>query len=650
MGTSIRSVTITTALTVCALAPRLAIARVGSVAPPNEVGAAAREVDVEPTPERDGLAYPVSDFVFEYALSHPDLPLAEVYERIEVPLVLTSEGYIGPIDGVPAVTVRLGELDGSQAKVFYGSAIAAITRAVRDYLEVEHGLIGQLVTPMATEINFEADRSDLRPPGDTRLTIQIWRAAIGEVRTLGFGRRLGLENMDADSENRINHPKHKLVLERSPVHEGDLLNRKLIDRRVQFLNRRPSRRVDVGIGPTGQAGEVVLDYMITEPKPWLVYGQVSNTGTQSTDEWVYRLGLIHNQLTGRDDVLQFDYTTAGFTDSHSLFASYERPFEGNERVRWKVYGGWNEYTASDVGFVGFDFKGEGYQAGGEVAWNVWQDGPAFLDLVGGARYQHVSVNNELAFTMGSSGFLLPYVGVRAERVTPIHSLLAELMLETNISGVSDEDDLVTLGRTGVTDDFSVLRGQLSYSFFLEPLLNPAGFEGRKSRDQMTLAHEVWLSARGQISFGDRVVPNFQQTAGGFYTVRGYDESLAVGDDVIIATAEYRFHLGKALPEGAELDSLFGRPFRSRRSQPYGSADWDVILRAFIDAAGTHNNNKPSFERNETLVGAGVGIAGRLKNNLSARVDLGWALQDAGPMTNRTEAGDLRVHFVASFTF
>ncbi len=647
MRTCIRSVTIMTALSICTLATSMGIARVENDAPP---GGVEIEAGPEPTPERDGRAYPVSELRFEYALAHPDLPPVDVYEQIEVLLVRTSEGYIGPIDGAPTVALRLGELDGSHTAIFYGSAIAAITRGVRDYLENEHGLIGQLVTPMATEINFEGDRGDLRPPGETHLTIQIWRAIIGETRTLGYGRRHGPEDETIEQGSRINHLKHRLVLERSPVREGDLLNRERIDRRVHFLNRSPSRRVDVGIGPTGQAGEVVVDYMITEPKPWLIYGQVSNTGTQSTDDWVYRLGLIHNQLSGRDDVLQFDYTTAGFGDSHALFASYERPFGSNERVRWKVYGGWNEYTASDVGFVGFDFKGEGYQAGGEVAWNVWQDGAAFLDLVGGARYQHVSVNNELAFTMGSSGFLLPYVGVRGERVTPVHSLLAELMLETNLSGVSDSNDLVTLGRTGVTDDFSVLRGQVSYSFFLEPLLNPAGFEGRKSRDEMTLAHEVWLSARGQTTFGERVVPNFQQTAGGFYTVRGYDESLAVGDDVIIATAEYRFHLGRALPEGAELDSLFGRPFRSRRSQPYGSADWDVVLRAFIDAAATHNNKKPSFERNETLVGAGVGIAGRLKNNLSARVDVGWALQDAGPMTNRTEAGDLRVHFVASFTF
>ena len=98
--------------------------------------------------------------------------------------------------------------------------------------------------------------------------------------------------------------------------------------------------MDASLSPAEDDYTIALDYLITENRPWLVYGQVSNTGTRDTNRWRERFGFIHNQLTSNDDVLTLDYITAGFDQSHAVFASYEAPFPHADRWRWRVSGFW----------------------------------------------------------------------------------------------------------------------------------------------------------------------------------------------------------------------------------------------------------------------------------------------------------------------
>jgi len=216
---------------------------------------------------------------------------------------------------------------------------------------------------------------------------------------------------------------------------------------------------------------------------------------------------------------------------------------------------------------------------------------------------------------------------------------------------SSKGEVQRLGRFGADDDFTILRGQITHSFYLEPIFNPDGFRGDRGTDEMTLAHEVLINLRGQYSFQSRLVPNFEFVAGGFYTVRGYPESAAVGDDAILGSIEYRYHLGRAMPVNPETTTLFGQPFRSARARPYGGADWDVILKGFVDAARLGVNDAPFFEHAETLVGVGVGIETQLRSNISLRLDYGMALTNIGEgVSQTTNVGDTRLHFSARFVF
>jgi len=626
-------------------------------------GAHGQEMDAEPgapktqfavpSPARDGVPYPTSRFEYVYPFVHEDLPDLAALNDLVVLLSPAENGWVSVTEGAEVRAVRLGDIGSQGVEIVYGSALAAINQGIRDYLEAEHGLIGHLVTPDASQIAYRTTRQDLRTDSETHLTIMVWRAVVGEVRTVAHGDRLAetKDSVSEDDDSNVNRVEHQRLRDRFQVENGALLTREKIDDEVHRLNRHPGRRVDAAIAPSDQPGEVIVDYLIAEPKPWSVYVQTSNTGTESTDLWQQRVGFINRQLTGRDDVLQLDLVTTAFDETTAVLGSYS--FDLGPRARAKLYGRWNEYTARDVGFGFENFKGDGYGLGAEVAINVWQDGPKFVDAVLGVRGERIHVENRLFLIEGEDDFLLPYVGMRYEKSTPVHSVYGELILESNWGAIvgSSKEEVQRLGRFGADDDFTILRGQLSHSFFLEPILNPDGFRGKNGADEMTLAHEIALNLRGQYSFNSRLVPNYEFVAGGFHTVRGYNESAAVGDDAILGSLEYRYHLGRSLPSSSETATLFGKPFRVARTRPYGSADWDMIFKGFIDAAHLSVNDAPFFEKAETLVGVGVGIETQLKSNLTLKLDYGMALTNIGEGASQTTSvGDTRLHFSIQFVF
>ncbi len=158
--------------------------------------------------------------------------------------------------------------------------------------------------------------------------------------------------------------------------------------------------------------------------------------------------------------------------------------------------------------------------------------------------------------------------------------------------------------------------------------------------------KLCLKAAGRRRFGDRVIPQSEYVIGGFHTVRGYPENIAAGDSAIVGTAEYRFHVPRVFRPQPIPGRLFNSPFRYAPQQAYGNADWDLILRAFIDAGYVINVDRQSFEHNDTLIGTGVGMELVLWQNSSFRVDYGIPLHD----TPDVKAGSGRFHFSFEFAY
>ncbi len=545
-------------------------------------------------------------------LSGRGLTQAQLLER-EIALRDVSPGHLPPERDVPMVRMKLGEVAG---RPLHLSTIEHLVREVsRAHTERHLAAVRVYVT--------RDDVARVRE-GDGVLVIRVDEGRVGVVTAT---------------------PDAERIAARSPVQPGDLIDLRAVERYTRRLERQPWRRVDAALSQGDEPGQLALEYVVAQRSPLLLYVQASNTGTPETTDWRQRFGLIHYNLTGRDDVLSLDYVTGDFDLVHAFFGSYERPLPHSDDWRAKVYGGWNRYDASQVGLPDARFTGEGFDVGGELQWTFAHAGGFFLDAVGGMRFKHVTTDNVLADLQGDADFLLPYVGLRAERAEPHAVTAASLTLETNLSRLvgTDEDDLALLGRANVSDQFTVLRGDVSQSLYLAPFFEP---------DTPPGAHELFGSIRGQFVVDrQRVAPNFTETAGGFHSVRGYPESFIAGDDALIGTLEYRLHVPQLFPASDEPARVLGKPFRFAPTSG-GAADWNLILRGFVDAAVVHSIDKLSFESDQTLLSAGIGAELRLRTHVTVRADWGFALRDAdsGGGDDRVTAGSSRVHLLFTVTY
>ncbi|MCH8344311.1 MAG: ShlB/FhaC/HecB family hemolysin secretion/activation protein [Planctomycetes bacterium] len=615
----------------------------------SETDTATEATQELPAPiEADGPSYPVSALVLQYLRENPQHPALEEVMQIEVALVQTAQGFVAPRAEVPSVRLRLAEIADRPVEPYYASAIQRILEEIRDFFS-QREILGVYVAPDPFQINEAGD--DLREDGHTALRVMITTGIVTELRTLASGKRIA-------AQERINNPLHDRIRERSPIQPsaegdeapGDLLRKDALDRYLFHLSRHPGRRVDASISAGLDPGGVALDYLITENRPLVLYAQVSNTGTRSTERWIERFGLFHTQLTNNDDILELSYTTAGFSDTNAVVGSYEAPLFDNDRLRWRAYGLWSEFTATDVGFFDDDFTGEAWELGGELIANIYQKRELFVDLVAGARFLNVRVDNKAAGIKGEEDFFLPHVGARIDRTSEWFSTQGSLLLEWNIGEVTDIDlaQLNALGRVLPDEDWAVLRWGLTHSVYLEPLFDREAWEDPTTPKSSTLAHELALSFKGQYAFERRLIPHAEQVVGGLYTVRGYPESVVAGDTAIIGSIEYRYHFPRAFEIQPEPRELFGEPFRAAPQYVYGRPDWDLILKGFFDVGRTIVSDRFAFESDETLMGAGVGVELLFKRNVSLRLDWGFVLEELE--AQGINSGSNRLHVVATLLF
>lgn len=611
------------------------------------------QIQAEPEPIEHGRRRFFDGFLAEYVTEHPQHPDELDVIAATVNLVQTEDGYRAPEPGEAHThTITLSEVYAAGGIWLYDSALAALSPAVVAQLQ-NLGLIGVYVEPDPDQIAvIDNQIVDFRPDERGVLRFLVTTAIVTELGTIGMGERL-------PEDERINNPVHRRTIERSPVKpyvpssrepRADLLDRDAIDDFIFRLNRHPGRRVDAALAASGnEPGGVSLDYLVTENRPWLFFAQVSNTGTDATSDFRERFGFIHNQLTENDDILTIDYLTANFDDVNALFASYDSPIGKSEHWRYKVFGSWYEYTASDVGLPDAKFTGRGWTAGGELSVNFFQHRELFFDLFGGARYEEVRVRDSFANLSGEEGFVLPYVGLRVERSLEESVTYGSLRFEWNLPGVAgtDEPEIDLLGRPNADTYWTTFQADILHAFYLEPLFKKSTDEGS------SLAHEIALLGRVQIALDDaRLAPNYQEVAGGLYSVRGYPQAIVAGDNLYAGTIEYRYHIPKGMSPNPRPGELFGSPFRWVPQHTYGPVDWDLIVRIFLDAAYVENNDRLSFERNNTLLGTGVGLELQLTRRFNARVDWGVALRDIqdGAGNDIVEAGDNEWYFVITAIF
>ena len=596
---------------------------------------------------RSSLSYSITEFDIAHDPEHPDLPPVEALLKLRIKLGWLKERYVAERRGPRRVSFRLGRVPRYRSNVFDATAVASVCQQILARLN-RIGLIGIYVFPAPDDIEPGTGR-DLRAEQSGALRIRINAFTVSQLQTSASDKSLS-------RRERINLRRHKRFRDGSPVRpeprrkgETDLLRKDLIDEYVFSKNRHPSRRLDVTVRAAEGEGKALLDYSVTDLKPWFLYCETSNTGTDSTGVWRGHLGYVHNQITGHDDILSADFFTSG-RDSNSAFVSYSAPTPGLSRIRLKLELAASKYEADEIGIADENVKGDSASAALSFSANIFQHQNLFLDLLGGGRVEHLATENNAVEIEGDSELFIAFAGLRAERNSATMSLNAMAKVEHLFPGVlhTKVDDLEKLGRVSPDNNWTVLLWNASHSIFLEPVLFRKAWLDPSTPRSSTLAHELALLFRGQFAFGGkRLNPQSQEAVGGFYSVRGYDEAEVAGDTTFVSTAEYRFHFPRAikpLPTPIKTRQILGKPFRFAAAQPYGRPDWDLIFRAFCDYGLANINDRLAFESNESLTSAGVGVELALFNNLRARLDWGYVLEGIKAGTdNEHQKGDSRFH-------
>ena len=618
-----------------------------------------RLTELPPATAADGPRYIVGTFVLNY--KYPRKILPAIAQLMNQPLRLAESrgGFVasGHIvagsktvrPAYPAVTLTLAQINAEhRPQHYYLSALESIEQQLVKYVNAS-GVIGVFVQVAGKD--FRGQR-DLRRRGDTTLHLSIHEAIVQEVRTIASGRGFG-------GKRTINNSRTDFIRDDSPIKASskpstdaaadDILERRWLDNYVLRLNQQPGRQVSIALSPGSEPDSVTLDYLVHEAKPWLVYAQISNTGTPQTSSLVEQFGFIDDQLTGHDDILNVNYDTASFTKAQDINVSYQFPIFGIDRLQGRVFGGYQQYNASNVGLGNLNFNGRTSFGGGELMVNLAQFKNLFVYGVLGAQYQQVNVDNVSFQQNGSASFFLPYVSLRLNRTGNTSRQTGSVTALGQYTSASQQA-LNNLGRLNTDPTWAIVQATGEDSFYLEPLLFHKSFaEGRS-----VLANQVLLRVSGQYAFGQRLIPQEESVIGGLYSVRGYPQSIVAGDSGIYGTLQYNLHIPRLFPVNPDPKTkIFGHIFRIAPQTPYGRPDWDLVLSAFVDGGEVAQSQKQSYEAGATLISTGIGAKITLSKNFSALVDWGVALNPvsaAATGQGGVTTGSSVVNFVLSVSY
>ena len=565
--------------------------------------------------------------------NHPRMPTAETLMSTSVTLYQNGKVYSGSSASKgQKVSITLDQL-AKQGGSLTDSASTEIEKAIVAKVNAS-GISGVqcLVEPA--------------PNAQSANGIKVVAAQLAGVRTIATGVRGGETGQSINSDN------HATIKKQSPLNQGDVMDKEVLEDYLYSLSRFPGRTVSAAVSSEPSNAQVVLDYYVQEKKIFDVYASVSNTGTTETSKYQERVGLLATQLTNNDDILSIDYQNSNFSGTQSVNGYYDARIGTLKDFRWRATGQWGQYYSSDLGLAAEDFNGSNWGIQGEVIWTFLQKGNSFFDLDLGVKGWNAQTENNLLASNGNANFITWSGFVNALATGETWALQGSVggMYTTTDANQQNLDDL---GRLNTSSNFTTLNGSVYGSFYLDPLLDST-WKGSKSLYK-PLVHEIFGSLRGQYAFDYRLTPLSQYTMGGLYTVRGFAQSITAGDNALVGTIEYRMHLPRMFTPSTPTGSFPSatKPFRWAPDSGTGAApDWDLVLSGFFDGGRVYNNQAYEFEANTAMYSAGVGLDLTVLQNLSVGLDWGWALNSiSNPQAGvQVDSGSSQFWFTATIVY
>jgi hemolysin activation/secretion protein len=395
---------------------------------------------------------------------------------------------------------------------------------------------------------------------------------------------------------------------------GDRIDRRILEADLDWLNRNPIRQVNLiyDKGESDGTSDITLDTV--EEDPLTAYIGIANTGVSSTGENEWSAGfnwanpLRTEQSIGYHYGADLEFETL---DSHTVF--YRGFLPWRHELRFLGAAVFSDVPGDPADPVPIDLGGENLQA--SLDYIVPLARPRGLrglrhELVGALDWK--STNTDLIFgglnAIASSAevfqFRLSYEGVWRDELGYNAISLGSVWSPGNVLNHNDDPSFDDL-REGATSDYWYGFLEIERGIDL-----PADF---------TLV----MRGRGQAT-SDRLLSTEQLLAGGYLTVRGFDENLVRGDSGGIVNLE-------VLSPAISIAKHFGREAKD---------EWKGLV--FYDGAFLDNSDPLAGEVSPALQSAGLGFTCKVGETAHLRAAYGWVLDTHG--VTGGELPDGRLHF------
>jgi hemolysin activation/secretion protein len=462
---------------------------------------------------------------------------------------------------------------------------------------------GKLQEISAEIIRFYRDSN--RPVVDAQLPEQNVTNGVVQILVVeGRAGRILAEDQRWFSESRI------LRAIRTRVGDFITANRLLDD--LNWLNRNPFRRSELLFRKGESHGQTDIIVKTSDRFPLRPYIAYDNWGTDLTGNHRLQAGVLWGNAFGLDQTLAYQFSTApdprAFT-AHAVTWAIPLPW----RHVLEFYG---SYARSRPTQAGVDFDAESLQLG--ILYTV----P--LPSISAIKHE---VSLGLEFKQSNNNLLFGGTSIFESASDIFQFRLSYLARQSDPTGATTLQASVYYSPGGVTDDNSDAAFQQGRAS-----AEAEYFYGRATLQRMQ--NLPWkLSAiatvSGQLS-STNLLASEQFSLGGGTSVRGYEESIANGDQGWLASVE-----------------VYSPPLPVLRRLRAEAPEDELKLLVFFDAGGVANMHRLRGERShQALAGVGAGLRYRINTRFSLRFDYAWALIDIADV----EIDDSRAYLSASLSY
>lgn len=434
-----------------------------------------------------------------------------------------------------------------------------------------------------------------------RIQVVVREAVLGEVRVDG-----------------AKHSRPGYLISQIRLEPGDRINRRTVERDLEWLNESPIRTVRLIYerGKKDGTSDIVLDTKETRPLAFS-FGY-ANSGVNATGQGEWNGSISYYNVLGTEQSVSYSFTgdtNLGNLNAHALI--YQIPFPWRHTLR--LIGAYviSESDISNPLFpLGLD--GESIQATAEYQMPLPRIKPDWRShFTVAADYK--STNTDLLF--GGESFFASVAEVFQFRCGLDWTIPdAWGVTQLGVGWVMSPSDVF---RRNTDADFDLLRSDAKADYWYTTL-------GLLRYQKLPANFALLVRAEAQYT-DQRLISTEQIIAGGYRTVRGFDESLIRGDSGAIVSAQLMF------------PPLALRPRAEAKAE---GGDDELIPFGFFDSAFLYETGELSSEPNPSLQSMGLGLTYRLGDWMSARASYGWCVGESG--VGGVENG--RFHFGVGFQY